>query len=408
MPSERISGADPAATGGRTDKDQFLGTLRNCVDGHTLVRLVLGKYRGPEADLRNVVVRAIQLRGCACLSFVYRYRTRDITRNASIVNGLETIRDLLGQTFFSAHLFAVTEDAQIVFNKGGEGVVTHGKASSRVMPDEAHDHAKQRVIDPRRPFLNPLGITDAHHKVLPSMSRKWKQINVFLAILQRALQAARPAAAPDVHVVDFGCGKGYLTFAVYDLLRNALGLKAQVTGVEVRSDLVRFCNETAAKLNWSELSFRQGTLQNYAPGKIDILIALHACDTATDEAINMGIRAGAALILCAPCCHKELRPQLRSPAVVTPMLRFGVHLGQEAEMLTDSLRALLLEAHGYEGQVFEFVAPEHTTKNKMILAVRRRAPASQPDIPAQIRALKEFYGINEQRLESLLNAGGVA
>jgi hypothetical protein len=134
-------------------------------------------------------------------------------------------------------------------------------------------------------------------------------------------------------------------------------------------------------------------------------VALHACDTATDLALFMGIRAGAELILCAPCCHKELRPQLKAPAVLEPLLRFGVHQAQEADMVTDSLRALWLELAGYRVGIFEFVALEHTGKNKMISAVKRTGLVDGEGLRARIAALKDFYGIRRHRLETLLRSG---
>ena len=133
-----------------------------------------------------------------------------------------------------------------------------------------------------------------------------------------------------------------------------------------------------------------------------MLIALHACDTATDDAMHLGVRSGASIIMCAPCCHKEVRPQLLSPHPLRPILRHGIHLGQEAEMITDGLRALLLEGSGYDTQIFEFISLEHTSKNKMILAVKRSVPRDAARVLAQVRELKAFYGIREQRLESLL------
>jgi len=151
------------------------------------------------------------------------------------------------------------------------------------------------------------------------------------------------------------------------------------------------------------LTFEQGDVRTVVPEAIDIMIALHACDTATDHAIHTGLRAGAAIIMCSPCCHKELRPQLLSPHPLRPILKHGVHLGQQAEMLTDGLRAMLLEACGYDTQVFEFVALEHTNKNKMILAVKRAQPTADAEaLWQQIADLKGFYGIQAQCLETLL------
>jgi hypothetical protein len=203
-------------------------------------------------------------------------------------------------------------------------------------------------------------------------------------------------------VVDFGSGKGYLTFATHDHLHRALGLPARVAGVELREDMVTLCNAAVRRLALDGLRFEQGDVRSVVPPKIDIMIALHACDTATDHAIHTGVRAGAAIIMCSPCCHKELRPQLLSPHPLRPILKHGVHLGQQAEMLTDGLRALVLEACGYETQVFEFVALEHTNKNKMILAVKRAAPVAPEAVWRQIDDLKAFYGIRDQCLETLL------
>ena len=386
---------------------EFLTCLRNSVIEHTLVKLVLGKYRGKEADLRNIVIRALILKGHECLSFVYRHHTKDITKNFPLAEGLDAIRMLLDGDFKSAHMFTATETIQIEFSKKGKCMVNRNVVTAAVAPTPEHDREKQRLIDPRHPFLRALGITNAQHQVLPSMSRKWKQINVFLDILHHALLASPLTAAPRMDVVDFGSGKGYLTFATHDFLRNSLGREAVVTGVEVRADLVRFCNAVVQKLNMAPLGFREGDVQSYTPAALQIMIALHACDVATDLAIYQGIRAGAAIIMCAPCCHKELRPQMQIPPVLQPLLRFGVHLGQEAEMLTDTLRALWLEAAGYETQVFEFIALEHTSKNKMILAVKRPGAPRREQALAQIKALKDFYGIREHRLETLLTADGL-
>lgn len=208
-------------------------------------------------------------------------------------------------------------------------------------------------------------------------------------------------------MVDFGSGKGYLTFAMEEYLRTSLGRKPRVTGVELREDLVKLCAKAAKRLNLDGLSFIQGDIRSYTPESIDIMIALHACDVATDYAIHLGIRSRAAIIMCAPCCHKQIRPQMQSPQVLKPMLKHGIHLGQEAEMVTDSLRALLLEASGYTTQIFEFVALEHTSKNKMILAVKGSGPGKQEELLTHIREIKDFYGIQEHCLESLLQTDGL-
>jgi SAM-dependent methyltransferase len=252
-----------------------------------------------------------------------------------------------------------------------------------------------------------LGVTDEQQQLIPAMSRKWKQINKFIEIFQRAVTEAKLNLGQPLNVVDFGSGKGYLTFALHDYLRQNLANQAVVTGVELRDNLVQLCNTAIKKRAIEGLQFYQGDVRSYQPDVLDVMIALHACDIATDYAIHTGIRLGASVIMCAPCCHKQIRPQLLSPMVLRPLLQHGVHLGQEAEMLTDGLRALLLEACGYDTQVFEFVALEHTSKNKMILAVKRQSAVNNGELLTQIQALKAFYGIKEQCLESLLKADGL-
>ena len=384
----------------------FLRLLEECLADNTFVKLILGKYHGPEAGLNRVFVRRLTLKGQACLSLLYRYKTKDITKNLPIPAGIAAIRELYATSFNNAHLQTVTEDIQLTTSKKGKCALQRGKAAPRAVIPQEHDREKERFLDLKRPFLKELGVTNAQHQLIPSMARKWKQINKFLEVMDHAIASSKLKEQEIVRVVDFGSGKGYLTFAMEDYLRASLGIKAKVIGVELREDLVSLCAKAAQRLHLDTLTFAQGDIRSYTPEGIDIMIALHACDMATDYAIHMGIRAGAAIIMCAPCCHKQIRPQMTSPVLLKPMLKHGIHLGQEAEMVTDSLRALLLEASGYETQIFEFVSLEHTSKNKMILGVKGSGPVKQAELLAQIREIKEFYSIREHCLETLLQADG--
>ncbi|WP_415907377.1 class I SAM-dependent methyltransferase [Oleiharenicola sp. Vm1] len=198
-----------------------------------------------------------------------------------------------------------------------------------------------------------------------------------------------------------GCGKGYLTFATHDYFDRVAQRSVRVCGVELRPELVEHCNRLAQETGREKLSFVRGTIQEATLPAPDVLIALHACDTATDDAIARGLAAGSALIVTAPCCQKELRPQLRPAPVLAPALRHGIFQERHAEFATDALRALLLEWAGYDTKVFEFISTEHTAKNLMIAATRR----AQPDAADQraeraraVRSLAEFYGIRSQAL----------
>ena len=415
--------------------DDFAALLEQALAQASLRRLVLGKPRAAAGDLVRVSVRPVLLRGEVRLSFVHTHATRDITKNLSAADGLAALRALLAGTFQHAHLFTADEEVQWRVSKKGRQTLLRGKAGVQAgaapgvlaasmattppIATGAHDRAKHRFIDIQAPFLTALGVTDDAHRLVPAMARKWKQINKFIEVLDHALAATTLKTAARLAVLDFGSGKGYLTFAMHEHLRHTLGLPARVTGVELREDMVALCNAAAQRLGLASdlgpdslgaagLRFVHGDIRSHAPQPVDIMVALHACDTATDHAIDAGVRAGAQIIMCSPCCHKELRPQLLSPHPLRPILKHGVHLGQQAEMLTDGLRAMLLDACGYDTQVFEFIALEHTNKNKMILAVKRSAAditaTKRAAVWQQIDAVKSFYGIREQCLETLLKA----
>jgi hypothetical protein len=412
----------------RSDQAQqrFWTRLDEALAAGRLVKLVLARPTAtgtgtatatPAADRgQRVVVRPLLLKGAACLSVVTSHATRDITRNWPVAEGVAVLRTLVGTAFRNAHLLTPGEEAQLVFGKRGTAALNVTKsgdapASEQPLAAGAHDREKQRWIDIQQPFLTALGVTTAQHQLVPAMARKWKQINKFVEVFAHALQGSRLADAPVVKVADFGAGRGYLTFAIHDWLRHAHGVDAQVTGVELRPDLVVEAQATIARLGLPGLKFEAGDVRTFAPGalgeKIDVMIALHACDTATDHAIHLGLRAGADIILCSPCCHKQIRPQLLSPHPLRPVFQHGIHAEQQAEMLTDSLRALLLEASGYDTQVFEFIALEHTRKNKMILAVKRKNVRPADAALAQIAELKRYFGIREQALETLLQSEGL-
>ncbi|MDD4872432.1 MAG: SAM-dependent methyltransferase [Kiritimatiellae bacterium] len=382
----------------------FMDILQRSLDQNTLVKLVMTKYRGSETALIKISIRLVVIKANKYLNFVRHYTEKDVTENLPVSTGVETIAGFLGDAFTSAHLLMTTGDVHIEFNSKGKCRLTCSKPTQKINPSSEHDREKQRIIDRRRPFLNALGITSSSGQVLPSMSHKWKQINKFIEFFDHAIVSSKISGKSQIDVVDFGCGKGYLTFAVHDFLCNTRGKTASVMGVELKGNLVRFCNDTAEKLTCTGLRFCQGDVESYVPEKTDALIALHACDTATDVAINMGIRAGASIIMCAPCCHKQIRPQMKSPEVLKSILRFGSHLAQEAEMVTDGLRALLLETQGYDVGVFEFISLEHTDKNKMILGIKCSNRVNPDPIWAQINAIKDFYGIREHKLETLLKS----
>nr|WP_315405352.1 SAM-dependent methyltransferase [uncultured Pseudomonas sp.] len=400
--------ATPTVQAAPDARAQFLALLATSLHQHTFIKLVLARHVGAEVDLQRVTAKPLTIKGQASLSFVYRYKTRDITRNLALDEALALIGELLPASFRNAHLLSLNDEVQLEFTKKGKPMLHRNAVQqAREAVTGEHDREKKRYLELSRPFLHDLGVTDKQQALIPAMSRKWKQINKFIEVFSHALSSAPLAADQPVRVADFGSGKGYLTFAIHDYLRNTLQREAQVTGVELRPDMVELCNAAAARLEHPGLKFECGDVRSVVPSAIEVMIALHACDIATDYAIHTGIRCGAAIIMCSPCCHKQIRPQMHSPGLLKPMLQYGLHLGQQAEMLTDSLRALYLEACGYETKVFEFISLEHTNKNKMILATRRREPVAAQVLLEKIQALKAFYGVKEHCLETLLRADGL-
>ena len=383
-------------------EQQFFSQLQQAIENKSFDRLVLSQYQGELQQLEKMTFRIIELQGQPHLSCLYHHRTQDITKNYTIDAGLEKIAELLAQCK-QANLLSSQLESQLKKNKKKAMLNTqHKQASDVSVEQQQHNREKQRYVQQSSPFLQHLGISDAKAQIIPSMARKWKQINKFIEIFSHAY-AQIDSAQQALNIVDFGSGKGYLTFALYDYLQ-AQHQTSHITGVELRSNLVEFCQNVADQVGFEHLDFFQGDVRSYEPERLDVMIALHACDIATDFAIHTGIRLNASMIMCAPCCHKELRPQLQSPTVLQPMLQFGIHAGQQAEMLTDTLRALWLKAYGYDTKVFEFVALEHTSKNKMILATKKRNAESQPNqkVLQQIADLKAFYGIRNHALENLL------
>lgn len=400
--------------------EQFFTQIKDAFGNNTLQRLVLSKYHGSEVDLERITIRPVIIKDELLLSFLYHYKTNHITKNLTLNDAIALMEKLLGAEFNNAHLLIDAWEIQLSFSKKGKILLNKHRSKNNPTTNEspleqyqamsladnkkplAHNKEKHRFVEQSRPYLRELGITDANGQIIPAMSRKWKQINKFIEVLSGAIENTELAKRDHVHIADFGSGKAYLTFAVHDYLSAQLGVKTQVTGVELRQALVDLCNQTASKLCLSGIEFEQGDVKHFAAKNINVMIALHACDTATDYAIHMGIRTSAEIIMCSPCCHKQIRPQLKSPVLLAPVLQHGIHLGQEAEMITDGLRALLLEANGYDTQVFEFISLEHTSKNKMILAQKRKKPRDNSLILQQIAAIKDFYSIQEHCLEQLL------
>jgi hypothetical protein len=384
-------------------RSRFLEKFETAWRAGAFVKLTLSQYRGDEPGLRNGYGRAVELREGKRLSMVWRYATRDVTKNFAIEEALSLFAAKLGSEWGGAHLFTSTGDWQLKCDATGGGKLKASRPAFAVAPPPEHDREKHTPLATENVgWLRALGVTNASGEAMPGMAPKLRQIQRFVELLGHLLDDSPLRERRELRVVDMGAGKGYLTFATAEFFR-ARDVKAEVIGVEARGELVELTNRVACEHGFDALRFERGAIGEWQPSAPpDVLIALHACDTATDDALAQAVRAGTSLILAAPCCHKEVRAQLEPPAVLRSVLRHGILAEREAEIVTDGLRALVLEIHGYAAKVFEFISPEDTSKNLMLAAHRRSKPQDVEPLRAQLRELMALYGIREQRLVKLL------
>jgi hypothetical protein len=251
-------------------------------------------------------------------------------------------------------------------------------------------------------YLKELGVVTANHQIAKDKGSKYKQIARYIETLDRIIKDSNVSDLEEVNVADMGSGKGYLTFAVYDHLVNNLKLKAQVSGVEMRDNLVAICNQVAQKSGFKNLRFLKNTIHDYPIEKVDILIALHACDTATDDAIFKGIQANSSVIVLSPCCHKQIRKELNVTNELSHIVKHGILKERIAETVTDTMRGLMLEAFGYKTQIFEFIADSHTHKNLMIVGVKKGNGQIDQTAIEKLQNMKKMFGIENFYLENLL------
>ncbi|MHA6690152.1 class I SAM-dependent methyltransferase [Devosia sp. A449] len=383
--------------------EELLNAVKAAFMDGSLIRMKLGGYHGDEPELKSVEIKKISVKGGDKFSFTYRYKTRDIIKNFIQPEALALLRSGLRQEFRSAQL--ATTEFDLSFERNGDKIrLKRTQVSGREAPATGHDRAKNRPLTVTdKPYLHALGITGKDGAVRNDAQDKFRQINKMVEIFAPLIQVLK---AENPRIIDMGAGKGYLDFALYDYLANVANRSAEIIGVELREKLVEDGNATAAASGFSGLSFVSGSILDSDASGADAVIALHACDTATDDAIFKGIAAGAALIAVAPCCHKQIRRQMEAGKPedkLAVLLRHGIFMERQAEMVTDTLRALLLELSGYRTKIFEFVSDAHTPKNNLIVAEKDgRFGRDRDAVLKQIAETKAMFGIERHYLEGLL------
>lgn len=326
--------------------------------------------RSDPSRAARVTVAPVVVRGRLRYRWTYHHETRTVDENLAAEETARRLAHLLAGEFRQGLLQSPEDDWQVL--AGGRGAKVLRRAPTRPSARLRHDRVKRRPLPDGEPvpFLVELGVMTAEGKVRARHYDKFRQVNRFLELVGDVLPEL-----PDgpLRVVDFGSGKSYLTFALHHLLAAVHGREVEIVGLDLKAEVVAGCEALARRLGAAGLRFEVGEIAGYAGLEgADLVVSLHACDTATDAALDRAVRAEAAVILAVPCCQHELLPQLAN-ASLGPLLRHGILRERFAAEVTDAARAQLLGAAGYEVQVVEFVELEHTPKNVLLRAVRRPA-----------------------------------
>ena len=381
----------------------FLKRVDEAAAQSTLVKMTLSKPTNKHDELRNIYVKPVLIKDRRLFAFTYHYERRDEVKNYDAEQMLEVLKVMLPQRFLNAVLFTVDADVTLLVSAKGKATIQTKKVQECREQNLEHDKQKVRLINPANPWWYQLGLTTREGKVTADMQHKFKQIYKYAEIVESLIKPMKFEGT--VHIADMGAGKGYLTFALHELLTQKLQMDVDIKGVEIRPDLVLKINEIIQTDGLKGLEFVESSIEAYHPEKLDVLIALHACNTATDDAIASGIKAGAQLIVCAPCCHKQIRQEMERSGKVDAITRYGIFLERQAVMITDTIRALILEYFGYKTQVMEFIEMEHTPKNVLLVGRKTGNKANRDDLLKEIKDLKNRFGIKQHYLESILEIG---
>jgi SAM-dependent methyltransferase len=344
--------------------------------------------KGAEGPSR-VGIRPILAKGERLYQLSQQVGEKMLHRNVESDECYKLILDPFLRQFKQA-LFQTTQgDYQLLSSKKG-ALTLLAKPPTKQELSLAHNRQKQYLLS-EGPFLIELGLMNSSGRILPQKQDKFRQINRFLEMVEDTLHLFKEGQS--IEVIDFGCGKAYLTFALYHLLTEIKGFSVQMRGIDLKADVIEACQRLADKLGYRDLQFQLGNIADYSPsGHVDMVVALHACDTATDAALAKAVRWGAKVILAAPCCQHELSQQLSSKPLEA-LLRYGILKERFAALATDAARAALLEMQGYATQILEFIDSIHTPKNLLIRAVRGNTAAKREEAKKRYLAMKECLSI---------------
>ena len=351
----------------------FLDTITTIISTSAWKKGIMSKPLSKNSEVQKITLSPVVIKGHQRVKWVFSYATQDITKHCSPEESTVWLEEQLGSHFMIAEVWA--DGRQILYRRNSKGhdIITEKKsAAMTTTPNtQGHDRIKAHTILEDRPYLHLLGLSNERGKVYDKARKKFVQIHRYIELLSPYFE---DNVEKKWHIVDMGSGKGYLTFALYDYLIQKYGTsRISILGYDIRDNLINQCNNIAAECQYTNLHFRMGNIENVDIQMANVLIALHACDIATDMAICNAIEQKVDIVAVAPCCHKEVRHSLEIPEAHFFLKQHGLFLERHAELITDAIRSLVLQAYGYSVKVMEFVALEHTPKNVLIVGKRTQS-----------------------------------
>ena len=380
---------------------QVAKLLKEIIGEKSLIQANLSNLRNKNDDSYNKVdIKPVLIKDELKYQLSFNYKNKVIHKNLSPEETIKEIEDLLREKFKQGMVYTVDADYQILISKK-EKVGILKKKPTKISVDLAHNRKKNYILEDGEPvdFLIRLGVMNVNGKVVSKRYDKFRQINRFLEMVADVI----PKIDKDktLNIIDFGCGKSYLTFALYHYLVNILELDVNIIGLDLKMEVINFCNEVSLDLNFNKLKFIHGDIKDYEGFEdVDLVVTLHACDNATDAALVKAVNWGAQAILSVPCCQHELYDKIQNP-VLDPMLKHGIIKEKISSLVTDSLRANILEILGYQVQLLEFIDMEHTPKNILIRAIKTEQESNKEAFKSYSE-FKKFWGLKDLYIENEL------
>ncbi|WP_128426502.1 class I SAM-dependent methyltransferase [Gudongella oleilytica] len=362
--------------------------------------IISNRKRKTEESPLKVTIKPFDQKGTTRFQFERHYQKKVTHENLDPEDAIELAEQLLLNDFKQGDFKTTDGEYQVLVSKKGATRIKE-VSSKKHLVDLTHDRKKNYILQDGEPvdYLVHLGVMSPEGTVYKKKYDKFRQINRFLELVEDVADTLKDNGT--IKIVDFGCGKSYLTFALYHYLSVIRGLDINIIGMDLKKDVIDFCNDTAEKLGNENLKFICGDIADYVPGSdIDMVVTLHACDTATDIALVKAAQWGARVIMSVPCCQHELFSKIKNPEL-NGMLKHGIIKERLSSLVTDSIRGSILEILGYQVQILEFVDMEHTPKNIMIRAVRTHE-AYRPETILEYKQLKSEWGLEELFIESYM------